>query len=155
MPLFQQSSAQKYTPKQIKFFDLYKHNTGSKSPSGSVQQAAREALAKSGLDDTTINKIVFENQPMPVSVMQKVASQLNQGQIFGFYSDPKTQVKNYLRKQMVKNMSVARIRKEHMLEQRADAMEALKNRSNLGQIDSGIKGTGNTPKPAPRYRLPY
>jgi len=160
MPLFRESNAQKYTPKQIKFFDLYKHSTGSQQPSGTVQQAAREALAKAGLDETAINKIVFENQPMPVETMKKVASQLNQAQVFGFYHDPQAQVKNYLRKQMVKNMSIARIRKEHMLEQRSDALEALRDTSKLGKISADNKSGLNRPvggaaKPSPRYRLPF
>ena len=159
MPLLRQTNAQKYTPKKIKFFDLYKHTTGSGQPSGSVQEAARQALAKAGFDQAATNKIIFENQPMPVDVMQKVAVQLNQNQVYGFYHDPKASVKNYLRKQMVKNMSLARIGKEHMLEQRADALEALRNKANLGKINADGKTTtsklSNAPKPTPRYRLPY
>ena len=157
MSLFRQSNIEKFTPKKIKFFDLYKQSTGSNQPSGTVQEAARAALAKAGLDEVSINKIIFENQPTPVSVMQNIASQLNQGQVFGFSSDPKTQVKNYLRKQMVKNMSVARIRTEHMLEQRPDSLAALKNRDRLGQIETDNKtnAAGKTSKPAPRYRLPF
>ncbi len=159
MPFFRQTDAQKFTPTKIKFFDLYKHSTGTEQPSGSVQEAARQALAKAGFDELTTNKIIFENQAVSVDTMQRVASQLNQSQIYGFYHDPKTSVKNYLRKQMVKNMSLARIGKEHMLEQRADALEALRNKANLGKINADGKTTtsklSNAPKPTPRYRLPY
>lgn len=159
MPLFQESNVQKYTPKKIKFFDLYKHSTGSKSPSGTVQEAARQALTKAGLDSDTINKIVFENQEVPVSVMQNVASKLNQSQVFGFYHDPQTNIKNYLRKQMVKNMNVSRIRKEHMLEQRADTLHALQHKEELGKMGTdtrtGMNRPGNAPRPTPHYRLPY
>jgi len=159
MSFLRQTNVEKYTPKKIKFFDLYKHSTGSGEPSDTVQAAAHQALTKAGFDDTTINKVIYENQAVPVDIMQKVAHQLNQSQVYGFYHDPKSNINNYLRKQMVKNMSIARVRKEQMLEQRSDIFKSIKNRTELGRIDTsanaGASKAGTIPKPAPRYHLPF
>ena len=123
MPLFAQSMAQKFTPKEIKFSDIYKFGAKAKNLSGSVVTGAFETLKQNGFDESEINHIIRDDNHIPVLKMKKVVEILNRNNIYGFTQDPKILVQNYLTRERVKAQSIARIRKEHMLEQRQGTEE--------------------------------
>ncbi|MFA6227877.1 MAG: hypothetical protein WC668_01690 [Patescibacteria group bacterium] len=117
MPFIQQSQAQKYTPKEIKFSKLYQANIKSRRAVGeSVLWKTKEALRNAGYDDPAISKIITQDKPIPVSQMKEIAAVLNRAGVYGFEKNPTFAVKEYLNKERVKAQSIARVRREHILE---------------------------------------
>ncbi|MFA5124441.1 MAG: hypothetical protein WC473_01255 [Patescibacteria group bacterium] len=117
MPFLQQSQAQKYTPKEIKFSKLYQTNIKSRRAVGeSVLWKTKEALRNTGYDDPTIGKIITQDKPVSVSQMKEIAAVLNRAGVYGFEKNPSFAVKEYLNKERVKAQSIARVRREHILE---------------------------------------
>ena len=117
MPLFKQSAAERFTPKEIKFSKLYQTNVKSRRAVGdSVLWQTKQALKKAGYDDKTISEVITQDKPASVSQMKEIATILNKSKIYGFEKDPVYAIKNYLNKERVKAQSIARIRREHILE---------------------------------------
>lgn len=115
-PLFQQSQAAKFTPKEIKLSKLYQTNTQGKKLSGSSFESAKQALKAAGFEDSKIRKVLYKDEAVSVKEMQQIAEAMNKGRVFGFEKSPTTSIKGYLNKERVKAQSIARIRKEHILE---------------------------------------
>ncbi|MFA6593764.1 MAG: hypothetical protein WCT16_00755 [Candidatus Buchananbacteria bacterium] len=137
MPLLQQSQAQKYTPKEIKFSKLYQTNVKSRQAVGeSVLWKTKEALRSAGYDDSAIGKIITQDQPVPVSKMKEIAVILNRAGVYGFEKNPAFIVKEYLTKERVKAQSIARIRREHVLEMSEEDL------NKAGVISLNQKGIG-------------
>ncbi|MFA5048861.1 MAG: hypothetical protein WC516_07600 [Patescibacteria group bacterium] len=119
MPLFGQSSSQKFTPKELKFSTLYKYGAKGKLTS-SVKDQAKRALTKAGYDQEKIGKIVTGDKGVSVQEMKRVATALNKERVYGFTKSPQALVKTYLVKERVKKQNIALIRKENMMEARKD-----------------------------------
>lgn len=117
MPLFKPSQAERFTPTEIKFSKLYKTNVKSGRRVGeSVLWQTKQALKTAGYDDSSISKIITEDKPVSVSQMKEIATILNKAKVYGFEKSPEFAVKEYLNKERVKAQSIARIRREHILE---------------------------------------
>lgn len=116
MPLFAPSQAQKFTPKEIKFSQLYKTGTGGGKPGYSVMSRAKEALAKAGYDEKKISQMITGDAKISVSQMKEVASLMNKSGIYGFQKSPSYLVQQFLTKERVKAQNIARIRREHIAE---------------------------------------
>ena len=116
MPLFAPSQAQKFTPKAIKFSQLYKTGTGGGKPGYSVMSRAKEALAKAGYDEKKISQMITGDAKVSVSQMKEVASLMNKAGVYGFQKSPSYLVQQFLTKERVKAQNIARIRREHIAE---------------------------------------
>lgn len=116
MPLFAPSQAQKFTPKAIKFSQLYKTGTGGGKPGYSVMSQAKETLAKAGYDEKKISQMITGDAKIPVSQMKEVAKLMNKAGVYGFQKSPSYLVQQLLTKERVKAQSIARIRREHIVE---------------------------------------
>jgi hypothetical protein len=116
MPLFQQTSRQRFTPKSAKLINVYKVSTGNKTMSASTVDSAAKALKQAGFNEKKIRQALYTNQELSVSELKNVASALNRAGVYGFTKDPKRTVEQYLNKERVKGQSIAQIRKEHIKE---------------------------------------
>lgn len=116
-PFFKPSNIAKYTPKTIRFSQLYAHNTGAKKKVGpSVLFQAKEALTKAGVNENDVFKIISHDKPISVSQMKAVAEVMNRSKIYGFEKDPKNAINDLLNKERIKAQSIAGIIKEHSME---------------------------------------
>lgn len=116
MPLFKPSLAEKFTPKKIKLSKLYTFNTGGDKLGGSLIGRASEALKLGGYNEEQIRNILYKDREISVAEMRRVAEIFNRAQIYGFEKTPEFAIKKYLNKERVKAQSIARIRREHILE---------------------------------------
>lgn len=116
MPLFAPSQAQKFTPKAIKFSQLYKTGTGGGKPGYSVLSKAKETLAKAGYDEKKISQMITGDAKIPVSKMKEIATLMNRSGVYGFQKSPSYLVQQFLTKERVKAQNIARIRREHIAE---------------------------------------
>ena len=124
-PLFKPSQAEIFTPKTIQFSKLYKHMTQGGKLGDNVLINVKASLRRSGYTDDQIARIITHDKPVASSQMKQIATALNQARIFGFEKDPDLAVKRYLNKERVKAQSIARIRKEHILETAEENLAAL------------------------------
>lgn len=104
----------KFMPKNIKFSALYKHGA-----SGEITPAAKQeimnTLEKSGLDKDRINKIVYNDQPVLVAEMKKIADHLYTNKISGF-SKTGGLVDEFIRHEAIKARSIDARKHDYMLE---------------------------------------
>jgi hypothetical protein len=109
--------SERYTPTEIRLSKLYQRNMDTKKNIGSsVANSIKDALRRAGYEDEQIAKIVTHDKPQLIKQMREVANILNQAQIYGFKKDQEIAIKQFLNKERVKAQSIARIRKEHILE---------------------------------------
>jgi hypothetical protein len=109
-----------------------------------VKAAAMQALQKAGYTSNEINKIISKSEPVPVAKLKQIAGHLKTGNVYGFTNkNPEIMVKQYLNRERLKHQSIARIRKEHMLEERAEDSKSIsftpKSRN------AGVSGRVNLP----------
>ncbi len=133
------SPVQIYTPKNIKFSELYKFGSAGKDLSGSILNQAKEALAKAGYEPEKITKIITKNEAVSSKEMKAIAGHLNRGGIYGFRRPATGLVQGYLNKERVKAQNIARIRKEHILEAGEENLRV----SGPKALHSKISGAGS------------
>lgn len=115
---------QQFTPKNIKFSDLYKFSTKGKNLSGSILNQAKDALTKAGYDPDKITKIITKNEGVTAKQMAEIAGHLNQRGVYGFGQSSRNLIQGYLNKERVKAQNIAMIRKEHIMEARQEDVSA-------------------------------
>ncbi len=145
MPLFSSSQAQKFTSKEIKFSQLYKIGTGGGKPGYSVLSKAKDVLAKAGYDEKKISQIITSDAKIPVNKMKEVATLMNKAGVFGFQKTPSYLVQQFLTKERVKAQSIARIRREHIIEASQEDLTSYSTTSlnPQGQSPNVIKNNEN------------
>ena len=150
-PFFRQSNIEKYTPKTLKFSQLYAHNVGvTGDVDNSVKSKAKNALAQAGISQDEITKIISHDQPISVSQMKAVAALLSGSKIYGFEKNQHLAIKDLLNKERVKAQSIANIRKEHIIEAMDEEMPAIGTTSLSGRDISP-----NKPLPKPKSRSTF
>ena len=144
--LFRPSNIQKYTPKTIKLSRLYKFTAQSEQISPSVQEAIQKTLSQAGYNKDEINNLIYKDQGLPKIEMQAIFQRLNQSKVYGFTKDPNLTIKGYLNKERIKAQSLARIRKDQMLEARGENI-ITRAASHLETVKNHITsfGRGSTP----------
>lgn len=144
LPFLGKSNIVKYTPTKAKVSDLYKSVAKGSKMSASVKTSTIKALKEAGYDSTRISKIVSKDEALPIAKLKQVARDLKAGKVYGFSTkNPDIVVKQYLNKERLKSQSIARIRKERMLEERAEDIGGKTNAPKLP--GSGISGKINLP----------
>lgn|GEM_PF-1520155 len=135
--------SERYTPSEIRLSKLYQGNMDTKKNIGpSVADTIKDALRQAGYDDEHIAKIVTYDKPQPIRQIREVANILNQAQIYGFRKDQEIAIKQFLNKERVKAQSIARIRREHILEMSEEGSPAY-SATTLSQKSQ----SPNKPKP--------
>ncbi|MFA6422394.1 MAG: hypothetical protein WCV92_03285 [Candidatus Buchananbacteria bacterium] len=164
MPLnFATGPKKNFTPKTVKFSDLYKFSSGNKGMSGTVLEQARETLAAAGYTSTQITKIITEDKSILAPQMKEIAGLMNQNKIYGFNQDGAILMKNYLNKQRIKAQNISRVQHEHMLEAMGEDLDKGKpatSLNNMGKKSStSLNSLGqkpNTPSSGSTHiSLPY
>lgn len=143
MSFFSTSQAEKFTPKEIKFSQLYKTGTGGGKPSSSLLNKAREVLAKAGYNEKKISQMITEDAKIPVNQMKEVAILMNKSGVYGFYGSPENQVKELLNKERVKAQNIAKIRREHIMEAYQEDLDSY-SATTTTSLNSRGKGPNNT-----------
>jgi hypothetical protein len=144
LPFTGKSNIVKFTPTKAKVSSLYKSVTKNSTMSASVKASAIKALQNAGYDSVKISKIMNKDEALPVAKLKQVARDLKAGKVYGFATkNPDIAVKQYLNKERLKSQSIARIRKEHMLEERAD--DVKNNPNNSRSSNSGHSNRVNLP----------
>jgi len=144
--LFRQTNIQKYTPKTIKLSQLYKFAAKTDQMSPALQETIQKTLSQAGYNKDEINKLIYKDKGLPKMKMQAIFKELNQNKVYGFSQDPNLIIKSYLNKERVKAQSIARIRKEQMLESRGENI-ATRSVTHLGitKTSGTSYGRGSAP----------
>jgi len=123
--IFQPTLAERFTPKEVKFSQLYKNNTQGGKLNKNILASAKTALRRSGYNAAQISKIITTDQPIPVKQLKQAAQVLNQAKIYGFEKDQDRAVKTLVNRERVKTQSIAGIRKEQIWEAAAANLAKL------------------------------
>lgn len=132
MSIFNSNPEQDFTPRKIKFSDLYRHGTKAGSVSASDIATARQALAKAGYGESDLSRIFSEDKALPVAKMRQIAEQLNKAKVKGFSQSPSAMITGYLERQRIRTTNIRRRMHENMLESRSE------------NIDTGYKSAGTS-----------
>jgi SOS response regulatory protein OraA/RecX len=108
----------KYTPKTVSVRDLYHFTTKKPEFDKEERLQAQQALKNAGYSQKNIKRIVRDHEGITAPEMREVVTHLHANNVAGFadHIDPKKLVETYVRKQMVKNRNIARIRGENLHE---------------------------------------
>lgn len=140
MPLLAPNRAQKFIPKTIKFSQLYKTGTNGGKPGYSVMSRAKEALIKAGYGEKSVSRMITKDAKIPVTQMKAIATLMNKAGIYGFQKSPEYLIKQFLTKERVKAQSIARIRREHIIEASQENLES-RNSISLNSRDRSLRDT--------------
>ena len=146
---FVQSQTKKFTPKELKFSELYKHVSKGKELAGTAKVNAMKALASSGYSQSEISKIMSGNlsSMKAKQVMAKLAK-TDAAEFKG--QDANRSVNAYLHKEAIKKKNIAGRRTELMQEAlQEDIYQSKQTGKGAGRIGgiSAMKKTGGIGRP--------
>ena len=143
MSMFEPRQRRDFTPKAVKFSDLYKFGANSKNVSSAAIDGARKALAAAGYSSKQISLIISDDKKIPVAQMKEIVGHLNKNQIYGFGQNPDIMIKNYLVKEKIKAQNISRIIHEHMLESQEEDLVKNRKTTSLNTMGKGAVGSLN------------
>jgi len=146
MPFLRQSLVKKFTPKSVKFSDIYKHGLKTKELSNTDTLNAKKALEKSGFTASETNKILGGKE---ISILEakKVAEKMSAVGLGGFGQDAKKLVNQYVRQEAIKKKNIAARRTELMQESLQEDIYQQKQRGSITSPSSSGNKIKNNNKP--------
>lgn len=132
------TSYDQFTPRNVKFSDIYKHTTQSRSVPNSAKKNIYDSMVASGLDKDRASRILHNDEKITVAEMKKVSKALS-GKVDGFYGSGTGPVNSYLRKAAIRSRNIDRVKHDIMLESRREDIgqkikTSLNNKNNLKKL---------------------
>ena len=143
MPLFGQSQIKKYSPKTVKFTDVYRDTTKSKKLGETDLKNAQSALSSAGYGEKD-TKEIMKGKEFSITEAKQVAKEMNKAGLKGFNLSGRKTIDKYVRKQAIKKMNLAGRRRELMQESLQEDIYKAKTHG-TGRVSSAPKTSKKKP----------
>lgn len=149
MPFLRQSQLQKFTPRSVKFEDIYKHGLKTKKLSNTDRLNAQKALAKVGLNSTEVSKMMAGKE-MSVLQAKNISQKLSVAGLSGFEQDRKM-VSQFVKGEALRKKNIAGRRAELMQESLQEEMYQAGRKGSAISKTTTKKTPGKMSKPTLKF----